>query len=130
MFWSPAVTTLSVVWAEAGSAANNDAASDTASILVFMRVSSGWECQQSIAWHDDVGVAALGHRGGVVHPDRAAGQAHAIAPAVAEIGSLFDYAFEAERGRVGAGGQARPVATEMRTPTHALGVGQVDRIVR
>ena len=38
-----------------------------------------------------------GEAGGVVHPHRAVGQAHAIAPAVAEVRGLLDGAFEREQ---------------------------------
>src|SRR5512144_1382270 len=123
MFWSPAVTTLSVVCAAAGMAASASAAATRGSRR-FIGLSLRWTCslkersargrgricleretscgvprgkeEQRLAGDDDRRRRPFRHALGGVHPDVGARGAHAVTPSLADIDRLRDDAVDDE----------------------------------
>src|SRR5512143_3902579 len=140
MFWSPAVTTLSVVCAAAGKTASASAAA-TRESRRFIGISLQWTCslqersarrpdqrvsrtscgvprgkeEQRLARDDDRRRRSLRHPRGRVHPDAGVGRAYAIAPPLADVDRLRDYAVddEAAVARHARVREVRGVAPEM-----------------
>src|SRR5215472_15354136 len=102
MFWSPAVITLSVVWAAAAPAKASAAVRASKRTFIFILLlsagSNGTSCrnfreqQQRFARHDHAGRAALGDTLGGVHPDLGPIGADAIAVTLADVHRLGDHA--------------------------------------
>src|SRR5215472_16619272 len=105
MFWSPAVITLSVVWAAAAPANASAAARATKRTFIFILLGAGLngtssrnfrEKKQRLARHHHAGGAALGETLGGVDPDLGAVGAHAIAIALTDVDGLCDHALQDE----------------------------------
>src|SRR5205823_4639892 len=96
MFWSPAVTTLSVVWAAAGTAHRAPIAAATNSMRSFMtppglrltKRRGAREQQQRVAWNGDGNRRAFRDAFGRMPPHVRAVGAHAVAVDLAHVECL------------------------------------------